>query len=155
MTPAVLSVFYGRRLVGRITSTDAGMAFAYEPSWRTAPDAFAISLSLPLDGELDDRRATRFFANLLPEANVRTLVCRRLGISEGNDFALLAAIGGECAGALSIVPMASSRSSPRRSTTCCLGRSWQSSHHGTKHCRPWMEPAAHVCRSRAHRTSYR
>lgn len=34
---------------------------------------------------------------------MRQAVTRRLGISEGNDFELLRAIGGECAGALSII----------------------------------------------------
>lgn len=104
MSVSLLCVFYEGRLVGRITPGEGGMAFAYDRAWLDARDAFAISLSLPLDGAFDDRRAMRFFANLLPEANVRTLVCRRLGISEGNDFALLAAIGGECAGALTILP---------------------------------------------------
>src|SRR6185295_1025711 len=44
-----------------------------------------------------------FFSNLLPEGESRVAVCQRLGISEANDVALLRAIGGECAGALSIV----------------------------------------------------
>jgi len=41
----------------------------------------------------------------LPEGGVRQAVCRRLGISEGNDVALLRAIGGECAGALTILDL--------------------------------------------------
>lgn len=104
MTPSTLLVHCDRGLVGTLRRRDGGMSFAYAESWIASEDGFAVSLSLPLDGDFDDARATRFFANLLPEANVRTLVCRRLGISEGNDFALLAAIGGECAGALSILP---------------------------------------------------
>lgn len=61
-----------------------------------------MSLSLPFERTLSGAHAHAFFANLLPEAEVRRLLCRRLGISESNDFALLAAIGGECAGALSV-----------------------------------------------------
>ena len=44
-----------------------------------------------------------FFANLLPEGNARTQLARRFGISVGNDFALLEAIGGDCAGAISLL----------------------------------------------------
>lgn len=44
-----------------------------------------------------------FFSGLLPEAHMRTAIARQLGISEKNDFALLAAIGGECAGAVMIL----------------------------------------------------
>jgi serine/threonine-protein kinase HipA len=56
---------------------------------------------LPLrDEPFDDGAAHYFFSNLLPEGGARQAVCARLGISESNDFALLKAIGGECAGAL-------------------------------------------------------
>jgi serine/threonine-protein kinase HipA len=101
---AALRVWFERRPVGRLEERNDGMTFAYDPAWLDARDSFAISLSLPLEGPIDAVRATRFFANLLPEANVRTLLSRRLGLSETNDFALLAAIGGECAGALTILP---------------------------------------------------
>ncbi len=43
-----------------------------------------------------------YFANLLPEAN-RIRICRERKISVDNDFELLRAIGGECAGAFSIL----------------------------------------------------
>jgi serine/threonine-protein kinase HipA len=54
--------------------------------------------------------STAWFANLLPEGEVRGHVARRFGLSERNDFGLLAAIGGECAGALSL--HAASESTP-------------------------------------------
>lgn len=99
-----LAVYAGARLVGMLTREDEGLSFAYGEAWLADPEAFAISLALPLGRELDPRKARAFFANLLPEAGVRALVCRRLGVSEGNDFGLLEAIGGECAGALTILP---------------------------------------------------
>jgi serine/threonine-protein kinase HipA len=49
-------------------------------------------------------KSKSFFANLLPESAVRDLVARLLGVSEKNDFILLKHIGGECAGAISILP---------------------------------------------------
>src|SRR5581483_11402496 len=49
-------------------------------------------------------RDTRpFFAGLLPEAEKRELVARALGVSDRNDFALLDRIGGECAGAITLL----------------------------------------------------
>jgi len=82
---------------------DHRLAFAYSTEWLRSPTRFAISHSLPLRAEPFGIEAERFFGNLLPEGGVRTAVCRRLGISEDNDFALLRAIGRECAGALRIV----------------------------------------------------
>jgi serine/threonine-protein kinase HipA len=45
--------------------------------------------------------ARPFFANLLPEGEIRRLITRRFGVSERNDYALPEKIGGECAGAFS------------------------------------------------------
>jgi len=104
--PERLAVLYAGCMVGRLW-TEAGerLVFEYTDSWLADPDALAISLSLPLRREIyTDVRAGRFFANLLPEGRLRQLVTQRLGISGENDFVLLKAIGGECAGALSIVP---------------------------------------------------
>jgi serine/threonine-protein kinase HipA len=91
---------------------DGVMSFEYDATWLARDTAFPVSLSLPLRaGPHVGGAAHAFFANLLPEGGVRQAVCRRLGISEGNDVALLRAIGGECAGALTIVdPDAPARS---------------------------------------------
>ena len=92
--------FEGRR-VGTLAVEDGQFTFAYEPSWLGERTGFAISRSLPLrSGPQGGSAAHAFFANLLPEGRIRTLVARRLGMSEDNDFALLAALGGECAGAM-------------------------------------------------------
>lgn len=81
------------------------ICFNYDQEWLGSPDSFPISHSLPLSGEFEHGIADhRFFANLLPEAAAREVICRSLGLSVDNDFELLAAIGGECAGALEIIP---------------------------------------------------
>jgi len=65
----------------------------------------ALSLSLPLQkAPFSTDQATPFFANLLPEGSIRELICRIEGISSRNDMTLLEIIGGECAGAVSILP---------------------------------------------------
>ncbi len=83
--------------------------FQYDSAWITRPGSIAISLSLPLRAKpYEDDLARPFFANLLPEAEIRRVIARRLGISEKNDFLLLRRIGGECAGAVSVLPEGSS-----------------------------------------------
>lgn len=62
-----------------------------------------LSLSLPVRPEPYYGAVVRnWFANLLPEGRIKESVASRLRISPSDDFALLAAIGGECAGAVSI-----------------------------------------------------
>lgn len=105
MTPA-LTVYYGRIEVGQLSLSERGrMVFEYATAWKSAPDAFPISVSLPLTGGWTPGETDhRFFANLLPEADAREVVCRALGVSIENDFLLLERLGGECAGALSLYP---------------------------------------------------
>jgi serine/threonine-protein kinase HipA len=98
-----LFVHYQKQLVGFITQTASRtMHFEYDESWLRSSSNFPISISLPLDGSFADAACHHFFSNLLPEANVREQICKSLKISANNDFDLLTAIGGDCAGALTI-----------------------------------------------------
>jgi serine/threonine-protein kinase HipA len=101
-----LDVFFGTRLVGSLRPRAGGaVAFEYSAAWLEGEASFAISASLPLEPGLNRTRAAQaFFANLLPEGRVREAVARQLGLSVSNDYALLEAIGGDCAGALSLLP---------------------------------------------------
>src|ERR1035441_6816129 len=101
-----LSVYWGQRLAGRLWQDEkSSLRFQYDPSWLSTPGAGQISLRLPLQKEpFDPDHARPFFANLLPEADVRARIARGLGISESNDFKLLEELGGDCAGALSLLP---------------------------------------------------
>lgn len=88
---------------GTLESEGTGMSFAYDSDWidRGHPP---LSLSLPLDGSFSPAQATAFFGGLLPEGEPRELLARRLGLSVDNDFSLLTAVGGDTAGAISILP---------------------------------------------------
>lgn len=98
-----LAVWYRNKLVGTLSPTDSQlMNFAYVAEWSAGELSFPISVSLPLDGSFSLTASHRFFANLLPEGNVRQQICRALGVHPENDFAILKAIGGDCAGALTI-----------------------------------------------------
>lgn len=105
--PDALNIWFEDRLVGYLWRNPLGYTgFRYEPEWIDT-GGFAISRTLPLttnDFSAEEGIAQRFFANLLPEGDVRNHVVRDLKIAD-TDFDLLRAIGGECAGALSVLPV--------------------------------------------------
>ena len=100
-----LEVRFGERRVGSIRADGVTpFCFTYDPAWRASNDAFPVSLSLPLSSQVWlGPVPAAWFGNLLPEGTAREAICGRLGISESNDVELLWALGGECAGALTIV----------------------------------------------------
>ena len=104
--PDILNVWHGQRLVGQLwRSTTGAVGLCYDPNWITG--GFAVSRSLPLavrEFAPEEGTAHRWFANLLPEGAVREHIVRDLKLPN-TDFDLLRAIGGECAGALSILPV--------------------------------------------------
>lgn len=80
------------------------LTFQYDADWLLS-QTMPLSLSLPLQREaFSDQKTRGFFANLLPEGQIRQYLARRIGISEKNDFALLQAIAGENAGAVKLLP---------------------------------------------------
>lgn len=97
--------FGGKRVAVVDVTRHDRLVLTYDKAWLRSDRAFPISISLPLRADpFDDGAAQAFFANLLPEGQARQAICSRLGISVANDVELLRAIGGECAGALSIGP---------------------------------------------------
>lgn len=102
----ILDAILGERLVGRLEQDDSGsIRFSYTGEWLGAEDAVPLSISLPLRSEPYLRNECRpFFAGLLPEETSRELIAKAFGVSDKNDFAILERIGGECAGAVSLMP---------------------------------------------------
>ena len=85
--------------VGTLSQVDGRLGFAYA-SGATTP----LSQSLPIRSEpFDDRAARPFFAGLLPEGGKRKQIAKTLQISAQNDYALLDSLGGECAGAVTLL----------------------------------------------------
>ncbi len=105
-----LNLWYEQQLVGYLWRNDLDrIGFRYDDFWLRNESCFPISLQLPLrKAEFlpDEGVAHRFFANLLPEGQARTNIVNSLKITD-SDFALLKAIGGECAGAFNILPYTS------------------------------------------------
>ena len=110
-----LSVFLCNRFVGKLwTDEKQRFVFQYDRKYLENPDAMALSYSLLLTEAAYENDASRpFFSNLLPEGEVRSIISKIKQISEKNDFKLLEAIGGECAGAVSIMPPGKSRPDSR------------------------------------------
>ena len=115
-----LSVWWDGRVAGTLKLTETGsLSFAYSAEWLADPSTPPLSVSLPKrDRRFSDRECRPFFAGLLPEHGQRDAVAAALGLSKHNDFALLDALGGEVAGALTLWPEgaalpASSPAAPR------------------------------------------
>ena len=106
MTMRVLDVWWDGLLVGQLTQDRYGeLGFAYSPDWLQSIGAPSLSASLPKRAKPFNRRECRpFFGGLLPEESQRDAAAQALGVSPGNDFALLDRLGGDVAGALQLLP---------------------------------------------------
>lgn len=105
-----LIVYLNSEKVGVLREKSGLMYFSYDSQWLEIPSNIPLSRSLPLQKEEFGINKTRaFFAGILPEERPRQIISKILGISNINDFAMLEKIGWECAGAVSLLPIASLR----------------------------------------------
>ena len=89
--------------VGDVTVADAGaLGFSYSEAWLATEGAFPLSLTLPLDATAYTSEViSPWLANLLPEEEQLNILTRSLGLDRADILAVLKAIGGDTAGALS------------------------------------------------------
>jgi serine/threonine-protein kinase HipA len=113
----VLDVYLNDDFVGILGQDESGdMTFSYDQEYRENA-AFGISISLPphakfssavsdyfVKGVYKGVKVKAFFSGLLPDESVRDRLAAHLGLSDKNSFALLEAVGGDCAGALALYP---------------------------------------------------
>jgi serine/threonine-protein kinase HipA len=100
-----LEVYLGDRRIGLLIRENGRLAFVYDRQWLDNPSSHPLSLSLPLrEAPFADFETRTWFGNLLPEGDFLNAVARRLGRSTGDIFGLLFDLGGECAGAISLLP---------------------------------------------------
>lgn len=106
MTAEALEVWLEGRRAGELAAAGGTLVFTYAADYRADPHATPLSLSMPLDGPArhEGGPAHLFFAGLLPEGRVLEYVARQHRVSESNVYGLLEAIGGDCAGAVSVMP---------------------------------------------------
>lgn len=113
-----LTVWWNGRVTGCFyLGPDGDTQFAYDAEWLADATAPALSFSLPKQAEPFNRRACQpFFGGILPEEGQRTAIARALGVSADNEFRLLEHLGGEVAGALTLLPEGETPSSPSAAT---------------------------------------
>jgi serine/threonine-protein kinase HipA len=81
---------------------DGALSFDYTQRWLETGGAFALSLTMPLgDGPFGSDIISPWLANLLPEERQLAVLTRAFGLDRADSLALLKAIGGDTAGALS------------------------------------------------------
>jgi serine/threonine-protein kinase HipA len=103
-----LEIRLGDRLVGEITGLGGDRTvFAFDPQYADDPARPTLSLSFQTAaGELlRDQQPTRtrlssFFANLLPEGDLRIYLAERAGVKTAREFPLLAVLGDDLPGAV-------------------------------------------------------
>ncbi len=99
----VVGVCLGDEPIGLLGHDDGGLLdFDYLPQWREAGQP--LSVSMPLTQELDPVRVSNWFRRLLPDPDVCRAMGHYLDISLANDAGLLAALGGDAPGAITMTP---------------------------------------------------
>ncbi len=93
------------RIVGTVRHERGRLTFTYADSWRDAPGAYPLSLSMPLAAAEHPHAAVEpFLWGLLPDNElVLTRWAQRFQVSPRSAFALLEQVGEDCAGAVQFV----------------------------------------------------
>lgn len=103
MPTQILDVYLHGNKIGKLSYQNGELSFVYDADYLGSEKPAKLSHVFPLNPEPFDNQTTEpFFSGLLPDDIVRRRLARYLGVSEGNTFALLREVGGECAGAVSV-----------------------------------------------------
>lgn len=108
-----LAVKFGNRQIGVINRLAGDRhLFSFEESYLDDPQRPTLSLSFKgqAGGIVANVQPTRvrippFFSNLLPEGHLRTYLAKRAGITVEREFFLLAALGDDLPGAVTVSPL--------------------------------------------------
>jgi serine/threonine-protein kinase HipA len=105
---ATLGVWTNGEFTGTWSVIDSEHRFQYAPGWEASPAARPLSLSLPFTPNNIAHRGDvvqNFFDNLLPDSEpIRRRLRDKFSTVSTGTFALLAAIGRDCAGAVQLLP---------------------------------------------------
>ncbi|HIF5802092.1 TPA: type II toxin-antitoxin system HipA family toxin [Vibrio parahaemolyticus] len=102
-----LIAYLNHTKVGHLIKQNGGkLQFCYDDSWLNQPNAYPISLSLPLQSQPHKGNpVANYFDNLLPDlTSTRKNIQRRYSTDSTDVFDLLNAIGRDCVGSLSLQP---------------------------------------------------
>ena len=96
-----LNVYLNGRKAGRLVDNNGEMSFSYLGDYLESNECEPLSYSVPLRGDaFGHAEIEPFLSNLLPDDIVRTRIAEILQIPRENTFALLRALGGDCAGGI-------------------------------------------------------
>jgi len=105
MTTDKLIAYKSNRRVGILCRDGDSYFFRYDAAWLEQEKAIPLSHSLPLqEAAFSPKESRPFFSNLLPEGQLRDHVAAKHRVSPEDDFALLAILAGDCAGAIALYP---------------------------------------------------
>jgi serine/threonine-protein kinase HipA len=105
MNGELIAILDGRE-TGRIARDYRGrLSFRYNEAWRTAADAYPLSISMPLAlAEHGNAKIDPYLWGLLPDNEmVLDHWARKFHVSARNAFGLIACVGEDCAGAVQFV----------------------------------------------------
>ena len=103
-TPELIAILDGREM-GRVTRDNrARLTFTYNEDWRTAENAYPLSISMPLAlAQHANARIDTFLWGLLPDNQlVLDQWARKFHVSARNAFSLISAVGEDCADCCSV-----------------------------------------------------
>ncbi|MGB4407472.1 MAG: type II toxin-antitoxin system HipA family toxin [Sphaerochaeta sp.] len=96
-------------------SSDRGVIFSYDSEYLGSPHARALSHSLALrPEEFSSKECLPFFSGLLPDGEMKRKISEFLHVSESSTLKLLEALGGECAGSITLSDQEKEYSGPSR-----------------------------------------
>ncbi|HUY42780.1 MAG TPA: HipA domain-containing protein [Acidimicrobiales bacterium] len=101
-----LAIWLNGQRVATLTKTRRGLGLAYEISLvkDIGVGSLCLSVALPVrEKPYSGEAVDRWVRGMLPEGETLSEIERRFNVSRGDSFGLFAAIGYDCAGAISIV----------------------------------------------------
>lgn len=104
---SVLSVWLGTEHVATLEQTasrDLRLRYTEHAIDAYGLGSVALCVALPVAGRHRGRHVEFWAESMLPEGETRTALEERFGVRRGDTFALLQAIGADCAGAVSFLP---------------------------------------------------
>ena len=108
MPASTLALWMNGQRVGTWSQDRATHSLQYDAAWIASPAGRPLSLSLPFPPRnvpLQGAVVAHYFDNLLPDSTaIRNRLRDRFGTGSAEAFALLAAIGRDCVGAVQLLP---------------------------------------------------
>ena len=105
MADEALILLLDGQIIGSVYRRKGRLSLVYDDAWRLRPDAYPLSLSMPLaSAEHPHGPVNAFLWGLLPDNDVVIeRWARHFQVSPKNPFALIGAVGEDCAGAVQFV----------------------------------------------------